>query len=270
MKFFIILFILSTSAICSAEINVKIYYEKTENGYSVYADNDEYCPVSIKLDFDLQNLKVTNASETHVIEAKTNRQLLTDLVIAGKGKTYKFSYKSKYTRGNVMGDSNYEKDYLYSLPFKSGNSFILYQGYDGSFSHQDKFALDFTMPVGTEIVAIRDGIVVAVVEENDKGCGTEDCKKYNNYISIYHTDGTFSEYVHIQKNGSVVNVGDSVLEGQLIAQSGNVGWSTGPHLHLEIYLPKFGERKTIKTQFKIDNGETSEYLKEKNEYSKNY
>ena len=67
-----------------------------------------------------------------------------------------------------------------------------------------------------------------------------------------------------------MNIGDKVNKGDLIAYSGNVGWSTGPHLHLVIFLQRLNKRETLATKFKIDNGDKSEYLLEKTEYLRNY
>jgi len=98
----------------------------------------------------------------------------------------------------------------------------------------------------------------------------EKCKKYNNLIIIYHPDGTFAEYTHIKHNGSKVKIGDKVSKGQLIGYSGNVGWSSGPHLHLVIFNQNLDNRETLKTKFKTGDGSIIEYLVEKEEYSRNY
>ena len=126
------------------------------------------------------------------------------------------------------------------------------------------------MPIGTELMAVREGVVVKVIDKNSKNCGKEECKKYNNLIIIYHPDGTFAEYTHIKQNGSKVKVGDKVSKGQLIGYSGNIGWSTGPHLHLVVFNQNLKNRKTLKTKFKIGDGSIIEYLAEKEEYSRNY
>ncbi|MGB8169537.1 MAG: M23 family metallopeptidase [Chthoniobacteraceae bacterium] len=42
------------------------------------------------------------------------------------------------------------------------------------------------------------------------------------------------EYLHLQKNGVLVKVGDEVQAGDLVARSGNTGCSTGPHLHFHV------------------------------------
>lgn len=126
------------------------------------------------------------------------------------------------------------------------------------------------MPVGTKITAVRDGVIIKVVENNDRNCAQEECKKYNNSILIYHPDGTFAEYAHIKYNGSLVKVGDKIAQNQILGYSGNVGWSTGPHLHLAIFLQGINKRKTLKTKFKTDNGKAAEFLEEGADYSKNY
>lgn len=268
-KQFTLLFFISTY-IVSAQFNIKIYYEPIENGYKVYADNMEYCPVSVKLTFKLENMRVEGGNDKiYVVPEHSTKHLLTTIKQSQKGKIYKFSYKSKYNYGDNFLKT-YNSGFKYNLPFSNSESYKIDQGYNGSFSHQNSKALDFTMPIGTKIKAIRGGIVVRVVDINTKTCETEDCKKYNNFITIYHSDGTFAEYIHIKEKGALVKVGDKVTQNEDIALSGNVGFSTGPHLHLEIFLQKLEQRKTLKTQFKIDNGNKFKYLEEKEEYLRNY
>ncbi|TYB80133.1 M23 family metallopeptidase [Bizionia saleffrena] len=270
MKFYTLLILIFITTICSAEPAVKIYYEQIENGYIIYADNQELCPMSIKIDFTTKNLNIDGGNNNiYIIDPIKKRQLLTKLTVSKKGKAYKFSYKYWSNYGNHNSD-NYNTDFAYSLPFPSSNTFKVYQGYNGDFSHQKENALDFTMPIGTKITAIREGVVINVVESNSKNCGKEECKKYNNFIIIYHPDGTFAEYTHLKRSGSIVKIGDKVKQGELIGYSGNVGWSTGPHLHLVVYLQKLMKRETIKTKFKTGNGEKLEYLTEKEEYFRNY
>jgi murein DD-endopeptidase MepM/ murein hydrolase activator NlpD len=66
------------------------------------------------------------------------------------------------------------------------------------------------MPIGTEVYSIRAGVIISVVQDNNKTCETKDCAKFNNYILVYHSDGTFSEYSHLKQQGAVVKVRDSI------------------------------------------------------------
>ena len=270
MKKFLLFTLLLIVSLSKAQNKINIYYEQIENGYEIYADNEEFCPVSIRLDFKVSNLNISGGNNNvYVVNSKNKKQLLTTLKVLKKGKAYKFSYKS-WTNYGIHNNKEYEKDYVYDLPFKAPNKFNIYQGYNGDFSHQNENSLDFTMPVGTELTAVREGTVIKVIEKNNKNCGKKECQKFNNLIVIYHPDGTFAEYVHLKQNGSKVKVGDKVSKGQLIGYSGNVGWSTGPHLHLVIYNQNIENRKTLKTKFKIDGGHKYEYLVEKKNYFKNY
>ncbi len=98
------------------------------------------------------------------------------------------------------------------------------------------------MPVGSPVSAARGGVVTDVVTNHD-GHGWH---APNNLIEISHGDGTFARYLHLQKDGGLVAVGDRVVQGQIIARSGHVGRSLAPHLHFEITNPL---HLTIPTSF---------------------
>ena len=111
---------------------------------------------------------------------------------------------------------------------------------------------------------------IRVVENNSRGCPKKECNKYSNLVLIYHSDGTFAEYAHLKKDGALVNEGDKVSIGQKIALSGSTGYSTGPHLHLEVFLPKPYGRNSVKTKFLVKKGKKKKYLKASKTYSKKY
>lgn len=82
---------------------------------------------------------------------------------------------------------------------------------------------DIAAPTGTPILAAADGTVVAA-SYNDGG--------YGFYVKIKHDDTYTTLYGHC----SVLHVtaGQTVKQGQLIAEVGSTGYSTGPHLHFEV------------------------------------
>ncbi|MBL6990407.1 MAG: M23 family metallopeptidase [Bacteriovoracaceae bacterium] len=121
----------------------------------------------------------------------------------------------------------------YILPYVVGEAYLLSQSNCETTTHygNNKYAYDFSMEIGTTIVAIRSGTVIKVEEsyEDDNEVATE-----ANYIQIRHADGTVAIYVHLTQNGSDVSVDDTVSQGDSIGQSGNSGYSSGPHLHLQV------------------------------------
>ena len=258
----------SSTAFCKHDI--KVYYEDIKNGFAMMVDNNEYCPISIELTLTLKNLRSVKGSQNiFVVPARSKGFVITDLIAANKNKPYRFSYKYKSSYGN-HNQKKYNMTYKYYLPFQKHESYEVFQGYNGKQTHQNENALDFTMPIGTPVVAARDGVVVKVVAHNNRTCYTKDCMKYNNLVIVYHEDGTFAEYTHIKKDGAKVAVGDTVTKGQVIAESGNVGYSSGPHLHFVVFLQRISGRKTLKTRFLTGNGKRAEFLMEKKRYSRLY
>ncbi|MDN5858859.1 MAG: M23 family metallopeptidase [Pseudonocardia sp.] len=85
------------------------------------------------------------------------------------------------------------------------------------------YGIDIANAIGTPIYALTDG----VVEEAGPASG------FGLWVVLRHPDGTRSVYGHV--NRMFVEVDQQVRAGQQIAEVGNRGWSTGPHLHLEIW-----------------------------------
>ncbi len=85
--------------------------------------------------------------------------------------------------------------------------------------------IDVAAPIGTPVVAVQKGIVIAA-GLNAVGNG------YGNGIDIRHEDGSISRYAHAEK--ILVRVGQPVKQGETIMLMGCSGHCTGPHVHFEI------------------------------------
>lgn len=270
IKIWLISFVcLGITSILKAQ-TVKLFHEKKDQGYIIYATSSDLYPSSVSLNLNLTNLVFSEGErKIFVIPAKSEKFKIGELTVADKGSRYTFNFTFLSAIGDVT-ITDYDRSFQYDLPYQKGKSYQLYQGYNGSFSHQNENALDFTMPEGTEVLAARDGIVVEVITNNTESCPEEVCKKYNNSIMIMHADGTFARYLHIKYNGSKFNAGDAVKRGDVIAYSGNVGWTSGPHLHFVCFLGSFGKWKTLETKFRIDKGSNAILLKEGTNYLRDY
>jgi murein DD-endopeptidase MepM/ murein hydrolase activator NlpD len=251
-----------------SQTEVKLYPEKDAREINIYADNKLLCPVSIKLKLDLMNMECTPpCPEIAVIPENSTKYKVATLSVVNPREANKFGFSYQWRLGNIS-KKTFDENFVYFLPFEQGKEYSLIQGYKGSFSHQNQNALDFSMPEGSGITAAREGIVVKVIDNNTTSCGEERCKEFNNYLTIYHSDGTFAEYTHINTRGALVTVGDKVKAGQLIARSGNIGWSSRPHLHFMVYMPTENSINTIETKFKIDT--SSMLLVPGQKYTRNY
>lgn len=102
--------------------------------------------------------------------------------------------------------------------------------------------LDIAAPLGTPILAATDGEVMY----------TGTLRGYGNIVLLRHRDGYVTVYAHTQKN--LVQEGEVVRRGQVIARVGQTGRASGPHVHFEVrkdnlarnplrYLPE--DRRTV-------------------------
>ncbi|WP_430783646.1 M23 family metallopeptidase [Actinoplanes sp. G11-F43] len=55
-----------------------------------------------------------------------------------------------------------------------------------------------------------------------------------NHVIVEHEDGTFAAYAHLRHSSLKVSVGDQVAEGQQLAEVGNTGNTSEPHLHVQL------------------------------------
>ena len=154
-------------------------------------------------------------------------------------------------KGQVKDDSSY----IYGLPYEEGKSHYLVQGYFSSLTHRERAALDFKMKRGTRICAARDGVVVRIKEDGDRGGLKKKYRPYGNYVIIQHADSSRAGYWHLKKDGALVNVGDTVLKGQVIGLSGKTGYSFTPHLHFLVWSTDTNRQwRQVATRFQTSKG----------------
>jgi murein DD-endopeptidase MepM/ murein hydrolase activator NlpD len=82
--------------------------------------------------------------------------------------------------------------------------------------------LDLAAPEGTEVFAVRDGVV------SESGYSPV----YGNYVIVRHGNDWTSLYGHLSK--IEITLRQELRSGSLIGRVGSTGQSTGPHLHFEL------------------------------------
>jgi len=116
----------------------------------------------------------------------------------------------------VLAASDFHTESSLRLPL---DNFIISQGY-GIFHP----GVDFAAPLGSPVHAVMAGTVETV---------KHDRWGYGNHLYIDHGNGTKSLYAHLSQ--IKVKEGEMVTNETEIGLVGSTGWSTGPHLHLQIW-----------------------------------
>jgi murein DD-endopeptidase MepM/ murein hydrolase activator NlpD len=226
-----------------AETLVKVTTEHQGGATQFFVENDEYCEVTMTFQMGLVNLKGNERFPYTAIFPPRKRTEAFEVSPEVPGVKWEYCYTNYYKLGSNC--ALHDDSYTYQLPYASGDKFKVTQGYNGKFSHtgSNQYSIDWDMPEGTLVLAARGGVVVRVKDDSDEGGPSIDFDRYNNYVLIRHDDGTLGHYCHLQKNGCLVKLGQTVVPGDVIAHSGNTGFSSGPHLHFCVFKTKDGRSR---------------------------
>ncbi|MEH6630544.1 MAG: M23 family metallopeptidase [Halopseudomonas aestusnigri] len=213
-----------------------------ENLCFITIENNKTAKLLVRNDFNIPirvsiNMKGHNVRPLKVLNNMPLRPGETNeafFIKAKPGKTWRYTWTSELHPG--LKEVIHDSDILYNLPYSPDSTYPISQGPNGSFSHYgaNTNAIDWAMPVGTRILAAREGTVIGYRENSNRGGPSDEYKSEQNYIWIQHSDGTVGQYLHLKKNGVTVEIGDFVKRGQLIGLSGNTGYSTAAHLHFHV------------------------------------
>lgn len=235
-----------------------IDHQFTGNALQFIARNQYHAPMEVGLEFDrIEGVDYPHPDQAlqWVVQARSERVLLNLPSLnepAPPSVEYRFFYLPGDPEAVPVSDLNYR------VPFAVGTSFPITQAYPNSVTHRTRdsmYAIDVAMPIGTDIVAARGGIVFDIAGTNSKG--GPDAQEYAdlaNIVRILHDDGTYALYAHLNWNSIRVLPGDRVEAGQYIADSGNTGFSSGPHLHFAVQRNMGMRVDSIPVTFRGANG----------------
>lgn len=217
---------------------VRVVNREYDRAVGLVAENEFWSPVEVVIAFDeLHNVGAPppDLPLRWVVPARSSAELLRlDAIEENMAAGVSFRYVW------IPGDpqSEHRPPQPYRAPFTLSRAYPISQAFPESITHttpDSRYAVDIAMPVGTDIFAARGGIVVEVASSNYRGgFDTSRDGADANIVRILHDDGTFAVYAHLNLHSVRVRPGDQVVRGQYIADSGNTGFSSGPHLHFVI------------------------------------
>lgn len=245
-----------TASVVPRDRNVQIFELRQINRVTLIAHLTNCTEATITLTMNLVNMAASSVLPLTVDAKSRSRFEVITVQAIDPRQPFRYSYQYQWRPGRRSGVMS--SSFAYALPYIDQTHRVC-QGPLGTFSHQagsgSDNAIDFAMPVGSKVCAVRDGKVVALWQDSDIGGANLTNRPFANYVIIAHEDGTFGEYYHLKKNGVLVSLGQEVKMHDPIALSGNTGFSSGPHLHFGVFCNLDGtNRMTIPIRFTTKNG----------------
>ncbi len=235
---------------------VKLEKSGSKSKPDFYAINEFSGPVEIAVDWEQhQNAIASPSLPRRFVVGPGKSDTLFSVRGAPKARSWQISLNYRYVIGKPLPD--YVSAIPYYPPIAPGSHYQITQAFGGEFSHQDeqnRYAVDIMMPVETPIYAARSGVVLEVQNDYFNGGTLQAYVHQANSVRILHDDGSMAVYAHLELEKAQVAAGQQVYEGELIAYSGNTGFTTGPHLHFAIQVNRGMELVSVPFQFIFPDG----------------
>jgi murein DD-endopeptidase MepM/ murein hydrolase activator NlpD len=213
----------------SAAPQMRVVPRSTADGIALVAVNPCKCTV----EFAVKAETSAGLRTAHdVLAAESERALLAVPATDGPSEV-------RYEYGYVVGEPNatHRPSAPYRAPFALAQRFRVSQAPPDAVTHTDaasRNAIDIEMPVGTAVHAAREGLVINVARNHFRSGLQLASMSEANFVQVLHDDGTYAIYAHLQLDTVRVRPGQRVGRGEYIANSGNTGFSSGPHLHFVV------------------------------------
>ncbi|CAE7350407.1 unnamed protein product [Symbiodinium natans] len=127
--------------------------------------------------------------------------------------------------------------YGFPLPDAAG-PYLCTQGIGGHLTHffpESYHAIDLRCSPRTPVLSIGNGTVKEIAQTHKcGGIHAANLAKWNS-VSVILESGIIVEYLHTLAETARVQVGEMVRRGQVLCESGDIGFAPEPHLHVELH-----------------------------------
>ncbi|PSL03007.1 peptidoglycan DD-metalloendopeptidase family protein [Cecembia rubra] len=216
---------------------VKLESEQDKDGnVTIYANNTEVIPYTLVVDFStLMNL-TSSGGRTVFAVVNPGRSIVARLKKTNANQGSSYNYSTKLYKGSYLDKSKEEPFYL--IPVQEGQKVRMQpmthveNVYKKESENTSYVGTAFYLEESTTICAPRKGIVSDMKMDTQQTGTNLSFNASDNFIEIYHDDGTFTKLIVLESGSEKVKIGDIVYPGQALASSSGEKYSSGKHVRM--------------------------------------
>ena len=228
------------------------FSQKSLQGIQFVAVNNNPIPVTLSFNLTGNGFTVDKNMPVTLVVAPYSTQEIARITKESQLQPFSFSPHHTYQVGDAFMPPYRNARYI--LPFAVGTPFLVVQGpahmsqpgtlvtHNNDYS---RYAFDFGVPEGTPVTAAREGTVIEIKDNFTAGRPDSSYSNKANYMAIMHDDNSIAYYFHLAPRGVHATIGQRVQAGELIAYSGNTGFTYGPHLHFDVRRAAISEKGEV-------------------------
>ena len=214
---------------------VELTRQIDDDGVTITAVNTFHCPVQLVFEItDARNVPADLIDRYNVVLAADSRTRVLEVPRPPSGEV-EFDIPYEFLPGDP--EAVHDAGISYRAPFAISSEYTVTQAFPTRITHTtpaSEHAIDFALPEGTAVYAARAGVVFDIAYQSFSGGTSQADMPKANVVRIVHDDGTLAVYAHLSWNSIRVRPGQRVTRGAYLADSGNTGFSSGPHLHFAV------------------------------------
>ncbi len=233
----IILFFLAILFFCQTSIaQITINMEHKDDGsIELYATNPEKVPYTILIDVT-EHTNLLPIGSSGLVVARPGRSKVSTLKRRTEGQSTNLRYTYSYIGGDYFAKSKGKPIYLIPLPegtIATGIRMTHIQNrLQPEEENTDYVGISFRFDLPTQILAPRKGVVTAVSMEQYDEQQNLDFDSSENYIELFHEDGSLTKIMVLRAGSQKVKVGQVVFPGDILADSAGEEYNSGLHVRL--------------------------------------
>ncbi|MFC3416013.1 peptidoglycan DD-metalloendopeptidase family protein [Algoriphagus hitonicola] len=218
-----------------AQIQVESERDKDGN-VIITASNTSSVPHTLQFDFsNLQNLSpVGGGSPIGIANPGISR--VATLKRENSSQVTNYSFRYTYIKGNIFAKR--KKEPIYLIPVSAGTEVRgvsmthIQNRLRPDQKNNDHVGVAFYLPKEVTIVAPRKGYISDMKMDYTAGKNDLDFSRSENFIEIYHEDGTLTQLKVLKANSQLVKIGQEVFPGDPIATSAGENYQNGRHVRV--------------------------------------